>query len=93
MVGYLAWAEPKRGQRSIRLEERHILRMRFLQAEIVKSPHGAILSRRVLAAGKRLRKRGVTQVVLPEDFPFQEQLSKCGLRPVKIGRASCRERV
>ena len=61
MVGYLAWAEPKRGQRSIRLEERHILRMRFLQAEIVKSPHGAILSRRGLGAGERLRERGVTE--------------------------------
>jgi hypothetical protein len=82
MVGYLTWAEPQKGRRSIRLEERHILRMRFLQAEIVKSPHGAILSRRVLAAGKRLRKRGVTQVVLPEAFSFQEQLAKCGLRPV-----------
>ena len=82
MVGLLLWAEPQKGQRSVRLEERHILRMRFLQAEIVKSPHEAILSRRVLAAGKKLRKRGVTQVVLPEDFSFREQLEKCGLRPV-----------
>ena len=82
MVGYLAWAEPKRGERSVRLEERHILRMRFLRADIVKSPHGAVVRRRVLAAGKKLRKRGVTQVVLPEEFPFREQLAKCGLRPV-----------
>lgn len=82
MVGYLAWAEPKKGERSVRLEERHILRMRFLQAEITKSPHGAVLRRRVLAAGKKLRKRGVTQVVLPEAFPYREQLTKCGLRPV-----------
>lgn len=81
MVGYLAWAEPGKGQKSVRLEERHILRMRFLQAEIVKSPHTAILRRRCMAAGKRLRKRGVTQVVLPESFPFREQLAKCGLRP------------
>lgn len=82
MVGYLTWAEPQKGQRSVRLEERHILRMRFLQAEITKSPHGAVLRRRCMAAGKRLRKRGVTQVVLPEEFPFREQLEKCGLRPV-----------
>lgn len=81
MVGYLSWAEPQKGRRSIQLEEQHILRMRFLQAEIVKSPHGTILSRRVLAAGKKLRKRGVTQVVLPEEFPFREQLERCGLRP------------
>ena len=82
MVGYLSWAEPKKGQKSVRLEERHILRMRFLQAEVVNSPHEAILRRRCVAAGKRLRKRGVTQVVLPERFPFLEQLAKCGLRPV-----------
>ncbi len=82
MVGLLIWAEPKKGQRSVRLEERPVQRMRFLQAEIVKSSHGAILSRRVLAAGKKLRKRGVTQIVLPEAFPFREQIIKCGLRPV-----------
>ena len=82
MVGYLTWAELQKGKKSVRLEEQHILRMRFLQAEIVKSPHGAILSRRVLAAGKKLRKRGVTQVVLPEDFPCWEQLEKLGLRAV-----------
>ena len=68
MVGLLTWAEPQKGQRSLRLEERQILRMRFLQAEVVKSPHGAVLRRRVLAAGKKLRKRGVTQVVTPEAF-------------------------
>lgn len=81
MVGLLAWAEPKKGRRSVHLEERVILRMRFLQAEMVKSPHQAVTRRRVLAAGKRLRKRGVTQVVLPEAFPFPELLDKCGLRP------------
>ena len=77
MVGILTWAEPRKGQKGIRLEERHILRMRFLQAEVVKSPHAAVLRRRVLAAGKKLRKRGVTQMVLPEEFPFREQLAKC----------------
>lgn len=82
MVGLLTWAEPRKGQKSVRLEERHILRMRFLQAEVISSPHGVILRRRCMAAGKKLRKRGVTQVVLPEAFPFREELSKCGLRPV-----------
>ena len=82
MVGYLTWAEPQKGQRSVRVEERHILRMRFLQTEIANSPHGALLRRRCVAAGKKLRKRGVTQVVLPEEFPFRDVLAKCGLRPV-----------
>lgn len=81
MVGLLVWAEPKKGQRSVRLEELVILRTRFLRAEVVESPHQAVTRRRVLAAGKRLRKRAVTQVVLPEEFPFPELLSKCGLRP------------
>ncbi|MEY8386367.1 hypothetical protein AALC17_03595 [Oscillospiraceae bacterium 38-13] len=82
MVGFMTWAEPQKGQRRIRLEERLVLRMRFLQAEITASPHGAVLRRRVLAAGKKLRKRGVSQVVLPEAFPYGEELAKCGLRPV-----------
>lgn len=82
MVGLLAWAEPKKRQRSVCIEEEIILRMRFLQAEIVRSSHQAVTRRRVLAAGKKLRKRGVSQVVLPEDFPFQELPGKCGLRPV-----------
>ena len=82
MVGYLALTESKRGQKSVQIEERFVLKMRFLQAEIIQSPHGAVLRRRCVAAGKKLRKRGVTQVVLPEEFPFRELLVKCGLRPV-----------
>lgn len=82
MVGLLTWAEPERKQRSVRLEERIVLRMRFLQAEITNSAHSAILRRRVLAAGKKLRKRGVTRVVLPEGFPFGEILDRCGLKAV-----------
>lgn len=81
MVGLLTWEGPKKGRRTIHLEEQVILRTRFLRAEIVKSQYQAVTRRRVLAAGKRLRKRGVTQVVLPEEFPFQELLAKCGLKP------------
>ena len=43
------------------------------------SKHVALLYLRCVAAGKKLRKRGVTQVVLPEEFPFRELLVKCGL--------------
>jgi len=81
MVGYLAWAEPQKRRGSVHLEERAILRMRFLAAEVSRSPYSAVLRRRVLAAGKKLRRRGVTQVVLPEGFSFKELLEKCGLRP------------
>ena len=79
MIGLWTWTG--KGQRGVVLSERIVLRMRFLQAETAWSAHPAILRRRCMAAGRKLRKRGVTQVVLPEDFPFQEQLKKCGLRP------------
>lgn len=82
MIGLWTWTEPRKGQRGVVLSERIILRMRFLQAETVSSAHPAILRSRAAAAGRKLRKRGVTQVVLPEDFPFREQLKKWGLRPV-----------
>ena len=82
MVGLLTWAAPRKGQRSVRLEERFVLRMRFLEAEAVNSQYPAVVRRRVLAAGKKLRKRGATQIVLPEGFLYGEQLAKCGLRPV-----------
>ncbi|MCI9121461.1 MAG: hypothetical protein HFG00_08055 [Oscillibacter sp.] len=82
MVGLLAWTEPRRGRRSVQLQEQVILRMRFLTAEIASGSHPVIQRRRVLAAGKKLHRRGVSQVVLPEDFPYTEQLAPCGLRPV-----------
>ena len=86
MVGILLWKSPQAGkkQKHAAVRERSILHMRFLCAEVLRGPRTpeAILRRRVLAAGKRLRKQGVVQVVLPEDFPCREQLEKCGLRPV-----------
>jgi len=82
MVGLLVWAELKKGRSNVRLEERSVLRTRFIQAEIVKNARQAVNCRRVSAAGKRLRKRGTVQVVLPEGFPFREQIFKCGLKPV-----------
>ena len=86
MVGMLLWKSSQAGkkQKYAAVRERSILHMRFLCAEVLRGPRTpeAILRRRVLAAGKRLRKQGVVQVVLPEDFPCREQLEKCGLRPV-----------
>ena len=80
MVGLLAWAEPRRGQRNVRLEELNVLRTRFLRAEMAESAHSAVSRRRMLAAEKKLRKRGVTQVVLPEGCSLQKE--DCGLRAV-----------
>ena len=82
MVGLILWTAPEKGRRRVEVREQVFLHMRFLSAEIGRSPHGAVMRRRVLAAGKKLRKHGVVQVVLPEDFSYDEQLVKCGLRPV-----------
>ncbi len=86
MVGMILWKVPQEGKRQRRaaLSERTVLHMRFACAEIVRTPKTpeALLRRRVQAAAKRLRKLGVTRVVLPEEFPFRETLEKQGLRPV-----------
>ncbi|MCI8808799.1 MAG: hypothetical protein HFF84_01495 [Oscillibacter sp.] len=82
MVGLILWTAPQKGRKRVDVREQAFLHMRFLGAEISRSPHTAVMRRRVLAAGKKLRKRGVVQVVLPEDFAYGEQLEKCGLRPV-----------
>ena len=85
MVGIFLWKEPRPGkrQRSVTVREVSILHMRFLQAEILRGPKTpeAVVRRRAAAAGNRLRKQGVTRVILPETFDCAAQLSKCGLRP------------
>ena len=84
MVGMLLWKSPGKRERGVQPRERSILHTRFLCTEIVRGPRTpeAVLRRRVMAAVKRLRKHGVAQVVLPEDFPYGELLAKAGLRPV-----------
>ena len=80
MVGMLLWRSPREGSghRRLLLSERTVLHMRFACAEIErgeKTPE-ALLRRRVQTAAKRLRKLGVTRVVLPDGFGFGEQLEK-----------------
>lgn len=86
MIGILLWKEPQRGfwQRPVSLSERNILHMHFLCAEIARGPRTpeAQLGWRVSSAAKRMRKMGVTRVVLPEDFACVTQLEKYGVRPV-----------
>lgn len=86
MVGMLLWKGPQDGkrQRSVTVREVSLLHMRFLQAEVLRGPRTpeTVARRRVAAAGKRLRKQGVARVILPENFAFDAQLAKCGLRPV-----------
>ncbi len=86
MIGILLWKEPRRGvrQRPAALAERKILHMRFLCAEVARGPRTPepSVSWRVSLAARRMRKLGVTRVVLPEGFRYGAQLEKHGLRPV-----------
>lgn len=86
MIGILLWKEPQGGirQRQMTLAEREILHMRFLCAEIVRGPRtvDAALRRRTAAAAKRMRKMGVTRVVLPDGFAYAAQLERHGVQPV-----------
>ena len=86
MIALLEWAPPERGKRrkTVTVKEDHVLHLRLYRAALQRGPRTpeTILRRRVLAAGKRLRKLGVTQAVLPERFPYVQELARCGVRPV-----------
>ena len=84
MIGMLIWKEPGKLEKAVAVKERSILRVRFWCAEVLRGPKTpeAVLRRRVAAAGKRLRKQGVTRVVLPEEFAYGPQLEKWDLHPV-----------
>lgn len=86
MIGLFSWKEPQRGipPRAVTLAERSVLHTRFLCAEIARGPRTpeAVLNWRTAAAAGKLRKLGVTRVVLPEGFAWGAQLEKRGIRPV-----------
>lgn len=93
MIGMLLWKDPAEGkrQKTVRVVECTILHMRFLCVEVVKGTKTpeAVLRRRVTSAARRLRKSGVTQVVLPEQFSNGVQLEKVGVRPVSTLPLRC----
>lgn len=82
MIALLEWTPPEGGKREIR--ETSVLHLRLLRVTLPRGRRTpeAVLRRRVLWAGKKLRKLGVTQAVLPEGFTYGEQLAKYGVRPV-----------
>lgn len=84
MIGMIVWKSPEKGRRSVQVRERSVLHMRFTCVEVARGPKTpeTALRRRIGAAGKRLRKLGVSRAVLPENFPFVQQLEKGGVRPV-----------
>ena len=86
MIALLEWTPPERGKRkkSVTVKEESVLHLRLLRTVVQRGPRTpeAVLRRRVLAAGKRLRKLGVTQAVLPEGFSYGQELARNGIRPV-----------
>lgn len=83
MIGLIVWTTPE-NKKGMKVQMCGILHMRFAAVEIprgTKTPE-AVLRRRVRTAAKRLQKAGVIQTVLPEEFPYVQQLEKQGLRPV-----------
>jgi len=86
MTGLLLWREKTPGTRekTVTLVEKRVLHARFLCAEVLREERlpEFLLRRRVLAAVKRLRKAGVTTVVLPEAFPQTLLSERTGLHPV-----------
>lgn len=91
MVGLLLWKEERTGGRAVTLREQSILQMRFLCAEILRTPKTpeALCRRRLAAAAKQLRKRGVTRVILPREFPFCGLPEAWGLQ--RVSTASLRQ--
>ncbi len=84
MIGLMVWTPAEKGKRTVRLEERTVLHMRFAWAALSRGPRTpeAVLRRRVAAAAKRLHRMGVNRAVLPPAFPYGAQLEKYGIRPV-----------
>lgn len=86
MMGIIRWnlAQSGKREKGVIIKEERIAQMRLLQAEISRSPKTTemILRRRVTAAAKRLQKRGITRVILPVDFAYEEQIQKRNLIPV-----------
>lgn len=84
MVGILNWKTPEKREWGLKVRERSVHHVRFLYLEILRGDRTpeVVLRHRILAAGKKLRKLGVGQVILPTEFSYGEQLNKYDVHPV-----------
>lgn len=73
MMGLIVWQQPGAGKRlrTVTAQETAILRVPFLQAEVVRGPRTrpGTLERRLIRAAQKLRQAGVRYTVLPADYP------------------------
>lgn len=82
MYGMIQWTQENK--RGAALERVTVLQEPFWCAKVLRRPHTPeqLMRRRVRSAGKRLRKQGVTRVVLPAGFPYGEELARQGVTAV-----------
>ena len=73
MRGLIVWQQPGAGKRlrTVTAQETAILRVPFLQVEVVRGPRTrpGTLERRMIRAAQKLRQAGVRYTVLPADYP------------------------
>ena len=73
MMGLIVWQQPGAGKRlrTVTAQETAILRVPFLQVEVVRGPRTrpGTLERRMIRAAQKLRQAGVRYSVLPADYP------------------------
>lgn len=85
MIGMISWnlSESRKGK-SMKLYQQGILHMRFAAVEVARGERTpeVLMRRRVQAVARKLQKAGVSRVVLPENFPYLQQLGKYGISPV-----------
>ena len=70
------------GRLLVRLVREQVLGLPLLRGEV---PGSGFTARRVRRTARTLRRRGVTRVLAPEDFPFWGEAAAQGLRPVETG--------
>ena len=73
MMGLIVWQQPGAGKRlrTVTAQETAILRVPFLQVEVVRGPRTrpGTLERRMIRAAQKLCQAGVRYTVLPADYP------------------------
>ena len=84
MLGMILWKKPGKREKKVSVREHMVLHARFVCVEIEEGKWlpETVMKRRVRAAGKRLKRLGVSEAVTPEGFSFRETLKETGVRPV-----------
>ncbi len=83
MMGLIVWQQPGAGKRlrTVTAQETAILRVPFLQVEVVRGPRTrpGTLERRMIRAAQKLRQAGVRYTVLPADYPPSQWSQRHGV--------------